>query len=574
MSKSGRWKSPIDEARHRRLGRAVRSCERDRPQVRLAKRIARHVAIWRDKGGKPGDVLILVRQRGALFEEIIRALKDADIPVAGADRLVLTEHIAIMDLIALADALLLPEDDLALAAVLKSPLFGLTEERSVRHRLGSRRAVAARGAACARQATIREAADAAEGMRARRRCAKAPSPSMRGCSARAAAASASWRGSAPEANDALDEFLNLALDYEKRETPSLQGFVAWLRAAQRRGEARHGARARRSARHDRAWRQGPRGAIPSFSPTPRRRPKAIIRRELIALPLPAATVWSGPARRTPIRRSLPHARETALKAQGDEYRRLLYVAMTRASDRLVICGTSRPLKQDGTPSIPDECWYRLIDGRAARRRIDDRGRGRGRRNARPCIAIGNPSPWSALSQKATATRSRNDEAPAWLHQPVAADAGSRGRDLALRCRRKRALRRAGGKLEREQALERGRLMHRLIQSLPDIPPERRQRGGAGISRAAMARSSRKPTAMPSPRRRWRCSPIRALPACSRRAAAPKCRSSAPCPATACRPMPSPARSTGCWCGASEVLIADYKTNRPAPTDLRVDTQRL
>ena len=34
-----------------------------------------------------------------------------------------------------------------------------------------------------------------------------------------------------EANDALDEFLNLALDYEKRETPSLQGFVAWLRAA-------------------------------------------------------------------------------------------------------------------------------------------------------------------------------------------------------------------------------------------------------------------------------------------------------------------------------------------------------
>ena len=36
----------------------------------------------------------------------------------------------------------------------------------------------------------------------------------------------------PEANDALDEFLNLALDYETRETPSLQGFLAWLRAAQ------------------------------------------------------------------------------------------------------------------------------------------------------------------------------------------------------------------------------------------------------------------------------------------------------------------------------------------------------
>ena len=56
---------------------------------------------------RPGDILILVRQRGPLFEAIIRALKDANIPVAGADRLVLTEHIAVMDLLVLADALLL-----------------------------------------------------------------------------------------------------------------------------------------------------------------------------------------------------------------------------------------------------------------------------------------------------------------------------------------------------------------------------------------------------------------------------------------------------------------------------------
>src|SRR6185295_6301371 len=80
------------------------------------------------RGTRPGDVLVLVRQRGALFEAIIRALKEAQIAVAGADRLILTEHIAVMDLLVLADALLLPQDDLALATVLKSPLFGLTEE--------------------------------------------------------------------------------------------------------------------------------------------------------------------------------------------------------------------------------------------------------------------------------------------------------------------------------------------------------------------------------------------------------------------------------------------------------------
>src|SRR4029434_311259 len=77
---------------------------------------------------RAGDVLILVRQRGPLFEAIIRSLKDEGVEVAGADRLVLTEHIAVMDLMVLADALLLADDDLALATALKSPLFGLDDD--------------------------------------------------------------------------------------------------------------------------------------------------------------------------------------------------------------------------------------------------------------------------------------------------------------------------------------------------------------------------------------------------------------------------------------------------------------
>ena len=107
------------------------------PRVKLARRIARTVRRLVD-GRQPvgierravryGDVLILVRQRGELFEAIIRALKNEHVEVAGADRLVLTEHIAVMDLIVLADALLLPEDDLALATVLRSPLFGFADE--------------------------------------------------------------------------------------------------------------------------------------------------------------------------------------------------------------------------------------------------------------------------------------------------------------------------------------------------------------------------------------------------------------------------------------------------------------
>ena len=99
---------------------------------------ARHQGRRRGAAGtpsRPATFYILVRQRGPLFEAVIRALKNAGIAVAGADRLILTEHVAVMDLLALADALLLPDDDLALATVLKSPLFGLDEEGAVRPRV-------------------------------------------------------------------------------------------------------------------------------------------------------------------------------------------------------------------------------------------------------------------------------------------------------------------------------------------------------------------------------------------------------------------------------------------------------
>ena len=58
----------------------------------------------------------------------MRELKQRDVPVAGADRMVLTEQLAVMDLMALGRVLLLPEDDLTLATVLKGPLIGLSEE--------------------------------------------------------------------------------------------------------------------------------------------------------------------------------------------------------------------------------------------------------------------------------------------------------------------------------------------------------------------------------------------------------------------------------------------------------------
>ena len=157
--------------------------------VRLARRIAGSVAVWRAQGRLARDVLILVRRRGALFEAIIRALKNHGIPVAGADRLMLTEHIAVMDLMTLADALLLPEDDLALATVLKSPLFGLTTTICSSSPGTGRAACSPR---CARSGPMSPRSWNASAMR---HAAKRRSPSMRDCSARAAFAEKFSRGS-------------------------------------------------------------------------------------------------------------------------------------------------------------------------------------------------------------------------------------------------------------------------------------------------------------------------------------------------------------------------------------------
>ena len=81
---------------------------------------------WRAMGY--GDVLILVRRRNALFHEIIRALKRVAVPVGGADRMLLSEHIAFQDLLGLGRFARYPDDDLTLAALLRSPLCDINED--------------------------------------------------------------------------------------------------------------------------------------------------------------------------------------------------------------------------------------------------------------------------------------------------------------------------------------------------------------------------------------------------------------------------------------------------------------
>src|SRR5882757_7308947 len=216
------WRAPFD------------AVSETSPEVRLARRIQTEIKSLVESGTptgrsgdrrplRYGDVLVLVRRRGNAFDAVIQALKHANIPVAGADRLKLTEHIAIIDLMNLADALLLPQDDLALAVALKSPLFGLSEDdlfKLARDRKGSLRA-----ALTARAATDGLLRDVLWRLEQCERRVVHETPFafyawlLGGDGGRARI----LRRLGHEANDALDEFLELALNYERKAPASLQG---------------------------------------------------------------------------------------------------------------------------------------------------------------------------------------------------------------------------------------------------------------------------------------------------------------------------------------------------------------
>jgi ATP-dependent helicase/nuclease subunit A len=414
---------------------------------------------------RPGDILVLVRQRGPLFEAVIRALKDRGIAVAGADRLVLTEHIAVMDLLALADAVLLPEDDLALATVLKSPLFGLTEDELFA--LAWDRKGNLRAALNERQPDVAAKLDAIA------RDAQRLSPFA--FYARLLGADKARKRFlsrlGPEANDVIDEFLNLALAYESRETPSLQGFVAWLRTASAeikrdmeiaRDQVRvmtvHGAK-------------GLEAPIVILADTTTE-PQGPIQHQPRLLDLPAQQaapdtlgrmVWMPNKREDTV--ATAAARATAVGEAVDEYRRLLYVAMTRAADRLVICGSVGLIRR------PPGCWYDLMVDTLKPHCSEepaDVGDGMVLRYRETLAKPETLSLFDLAPQQPT-----KPKAPEWLMRPVA----SVGVALAplspsqLHDETTPIARRSG--TARRQAMARGVVMHRLLQSLPAIHPDHR-----------------------------------------------------------------------------------------------------
>ena len=471
------------------------------PQVKLAKRVQAEIAALIRSGTmtgpannrrplRYGDILVLVRRREKTFHAVIQALKYAGIPVAGADRLKLTDHIAVIDLMNLADALLLSRDDLALAVALKSPLFGLTDDDLLTiapHRRGSLRDALAHHADSS--AALKAAHDRLLSYEKR---ALRDSPFsfyawLLGGQGEAESGRARiLRRLGPEANDALDEFLDLALSYERKAPASLQGFMAWLRAADTdikrdmdigRDEVRvmtvHGSKGLE--------------ASVVFMVDTTTSPSDSQRLRLIRVPqgnaaphAPGVNVWAGSKADDPA--TVAAARAAMLTETEDEYRRLLYVAMTRAADRLIVGGCQPGNRKE----VRQNSWYDLIaKGLAASDLV--------------CAEIDTPfGPIKRYSRAGDvhATSPQHPPAaeadaafplPPWLRQPAAPEPrvemlvrpSDSAEDDA------HGLRSGESAEQRARARKRGTLAHRLLQSLPDVAPaQRRETARRYLARAA------------------------------------------------------------------------------------------
>lgn len=376
---------PRDDDTEKPFTKPVERVFAQTPAARLAHKIALKIADMVLSGERlesenrpirAGDIMVLVRRRDGFINDLSRELKSMGVAVSGIDRLKITTHIAVKDLMVLGDFLLLPENDLALATVLRSPLCGTSpddlsdEDRAKAARAGTPlngigendlfRLAHGRG-----ERTLFDRLKRHEG---------APTPlgeafaflkdllsrvdNMRPYELYAYVLGTLGRRRnfvarlGVQALDALDEFMNLALDFDSGEAPSLQNFLRRLRQNDveiKRDPEQSFDAVRIMTVHAAKGLQAPVVFLPDTRPAKFHFPKTYWPDDGNG----ELCLWTPKAgyRNETVNAEI----ETLKEKDADEYRRLLYVALTRAADRLYVTGWESRKNGDGG-------WYDLIRG--------------------------------------------------------------------------------------------------------------------------------------------------------------------------------------------------------------------
>ena len=418
-------------------------------------------------GVAPGDVLILLRSRNRLASLIVARLFARGVRVAGVDRLTLSRPLAVQDLLAAMRFATQPGDDLSLACLLVSPLFGWTQERLQALALGrpatlwkaleadpSDEAVAARRSLEALLAI----ADFVTPARFLETILSGPLDGRRKLMARLG----------EDARDPIEELVAAAYAFEKEETVSLDRFLHRIESdpnqIKRETEAA-GDRVRVMTVHGAKGLEAPVVILADATADP----GMTGRHGSVTLPLGdlGDTVVPRPslAERGP---PLEAALEALEAREREEHWRLLYVGMTRAERRLILAGTM----PQGKDEVPADSWHARVGQAMAAMDCDPvdlpgwgGGEGCAYRTGRTAPSVAGPAPDTAPTLL-----------PAWLHRPAPPEA-----------RPPRPLRPSA--VEGEETLawppsdpatraaqQRGILVHSLLERLPAVPsPDRRDR---------------------------------------------------------------------------------------------------
>ena len=404
----------------------------------------RHIPA-RGRAIKPEDILILVRTRTSFFYRLIRTLKKYKIAVAGEDRIKLHEQIAVQDVLAVADFLLLPTDNLSLACVLKSPLFGISEDELFT--LAHGRSGSLWESVKTHQPEIASVLSAWLNKVDYLRPYELLSHILEAQGGRSKLAAQLG----VQVHDALDELLKLARNYEQISPPSLQGFMQEVRREEitiKREMEQAGGGVRVMTVHGSKGLQAPIVILPDTTGKPTKSDKLRwVNDTVLFAPYDAANLVR-----------VQELKDENKQAELREYRRQLYVALTRAADELYIGGK---LAKDGK-KIPAGSWYDYIHSAMEDiAKPQDDGTLLLEDNFPPADA----EEEKMVELKATATL------PTWINSPKPVEPMP---PRPLMPSRPNLPEPAQDSPLAKAAAKRGTLIHHLLEILPDIAPEKRK----------------------------------------------------------------------------------------------------
>jgi ATP-dependent helicase/nuclease subunit A len=415
----------------------------------------------------PGDILVLVRSRGELASLVVARLFAKGVPVAGVDRLHLAEPLAVQDLLAAVRFAVQPGDDLSLANLLVSPLIGWDQDqlrelawdrrdslwRALRERAGESEHFKAAHDALSELLRI---ADFTTPSRFLETILTGPMQGRRKLYARLGM----------EARDAINELMNSAIDFERSEIGSLDRFLAWFSRGEVDVQRDPGApsnEVRVMTVHGAKGLQAPVVILADATADPAR-----LGRIPVALDFPVPEVGTAPLLR-PKKQELRSPFEELIREQErrdlQEHWRLLYVALTRAADRLIVAGVA-PKEKDGADARPEKCWHRAVQQgmlAAGAAPVEEEGSAR--------LVYGTAD--SVKAKKPKAAPEQRTEIPAWATapappearppRPLAPSAIAEDRDAA-----------PPPSPEQRAAAERGTIVHALLERLPAVGPDKRE----------------------------------------------------------------------------------------------------